>query len=527
MKNKSPENIARICLGGGLVLLAFIVASLLAADSPVTKAAAGPSAVETIPRPAAVDSASLPHQLGSMSCSSTACHGSVQPDRGGPNHNGDLQAPRWRILRTEFLYWLENDPHAGAGAVLYNAQSRRILRNLGALQTSGGREVTTGSYRNTIKGCADCHNPTAAATLERESFQPGGPHDFTSIVGRAVGVDCESCHGPARRWLKPHYRPAWNRFTPQEKESYGMYDTQNLLSRAHKCAECHVGKAGMDVNHDLIAAGHPPLKFEYSAYLDALPKHWDHARERQNMPDYELRTWVAGQLATAQAALRLLAARADASDPAWQRYQPVYPEFAEYDCFACHHDLQSPSWRIQQGFAGRTPGSLTWGGWYFTMLRRLSGPPSAQAIDTLTRTMTNHPVPARKTVRDDAARALAALQRWAEEKNIDAWLNDPDYQARPQMDMGQTLSSFFVERDGTATVDSWDSAVQAYLFLVALHTEQSNRAALGELRQVRAALRYESGYDSPRHFAVDADTAASVPADIRKKLLHIYQMLNN
>ena len=33
------------------------------------------------------------------------------------------------------------------------------------------------------------------------------------------------------------------------------------------------------------------------------------------------------------------------------------PEFSEYNCFACHHDLEGTSWRQQRGYDGRPAGS--------------------------------------------------------------------------------------------------------------------------------------------------------------------------
>src|SRR5207237_7361286 len=69
---------------------------------------------------------------------------------------------------------------------------------------------------------------------------------------------------------------------------------------------------------------------------------------------------------SAQAAAELLADRArHSSEP--QSGGP-WPEFAEYSCYACHHDLSQPSARQKpQHFAGRKLGSLPWGSWYFFM----------------------------------------------------------------------------------------------------------------------------------------------------------------
>jgi hypothetical protein len=46
-----------------------------------------------------------------------------------------------------------------------------------------------------------------------------------------------------------------------------------------------------------------------------------------------------------------------------------WPEFAELECYQCHHDLRSDSWRIARGYAGRTPGGLLPNVSRFTVLR--------------------------------------------------------------------------------------------------------------------------------------------------------------
>src|SRR5262249_45161428 len=119
----------------------------------------------------------------------------------------------------------------------------------------------------------------------------------------------------------------------------------------------------------LIAAGHPRLNFEFGAYHANMPHHWSDARDKDAKygdagPDFEARAWAVGQAVTADAALKLLAHRADKESAPW-------PEFAEYDCFACHHNLQGKSWRQERDLK-RAAGSLTWGTWYFPMPRLLA-----------------------------------------------------------------------------------------------------------------------------------------------------------
>jgi hypothetical protein len=175
------------------------------------------------------------------------------------------------------------------------------------------------------------------------------------------GVGCESCHGAAQDWLTPHYLAAWQQ---ADKKTHAMADTKSLPGRANVCVTCHVGTPDANVDHDLIAAGHPALRFEFSSYLANLPAHWDSKKDKKanstgDYLDFEVRAWAAGQSASLAGAMDLLAYRADpANGKPW-------PEFAELDCFSCHHDLTARSWRQDKDhLEKRKPGSLVWNDWY-------------------------------------------------------------------------------------------------------------------------------------------------------------------
>jgi len=165
------------------------------------------------------------------------------------------------------------------------------------------------------------------------------------------GIGCETCHGHAEKWLARHYERDVSR---AELVSLGMTDTKNLLARGKLCASCHVGSAEQDVSHDLIAAGHPPLRFELASYHDLIRhKHWDDNRERLQTRDYQGQLWASGQAASGQAALELLVARCDSATGTW-------PEFAEYDCFACHQRFRSSK---TAPASNRKPGAPAWSTW--------------------------------------------------------------------------------------------------------------------------------------------------------------------
>jgi hypothetical protein len=127
-----------------------------------------------------------------------------------------------------------------------------------------------------------------------------------------------------------------------------MYDTKDPILRAKKCLTCHLGSGEQIVDHELIAAGHPDLVFELDTFSAALPMHWREPKPQAGNSLPRVRDWAVGQAVALAEGMRLLAARASA---AW-------PEFAELECYQCHHDLRADSWRIQRGYAGRRAGSL-------------------------------------------------------------------------------------------------------------------------------------------------------------------------
>jgi hypothetical protein len=61
--------------------------------------------------------------------------------------------------------------------------------------------------------------------------------------------------------------------------------------------------------------------------------------DHKKYSDFEARAWLLGQVVSAKAALDLLKYRAD------PEHGKPWPEFAEYGCFACHHNLQDQAGR--------------------------------------------------------------------------------------------------------------------------------------------------------------------------------------
>jgi hypothetical protein len=130
-----------------------------------------------------------------------------------------------------------------------------------------------------------------------------------------------------------------------------MYDTRNLESRSEKCLTCHLGTAEKFVDHEMIAAGHPDLTFELGVFTSNMPPHWKMPEEGN--PWREVQAWGIGQAVQLRESLNRLARRASG---------PVWPEYAELDCFACHHSVTRPedSWRQARGYPKRRPGNPPW-----------------------------------------------------------------------------------------------------------------------------------------------------------------------
>jgi hypothetical protein len=382
------------------------------------------AATENVGRGKAVNALPL---VGTASCSARGCHGSVEP-AADPDRCGQNEYTRWA-----------HDRHADAYRVLFDERARNIVKHLGGV-----------SMAHEDPRCLACHVTPPLASLPQNSA-------FVQEE-KLFGVGCESCHGSATNWLVPHTAPDWR----QKKAAYAMPDLADPVLHAKACVGCHIGAAAdkdiplRDVNHDLIAAGHPRLTFEFGSYQANMPAHWRPKKKS------EARLWAVGQIVSAEAALALSAQRATNRTSPW-------PEFAEYDCFACHHGLAEPSWRQTQPRRTR-PGTLPWGTWYFALTRDLAG--DLPALDAFEKTMQT-PSPDRALAVKQAKAALTQLQT----------VRAPTDLARQRV-----LDRF---QSGVLSIDpSWDGAEQIYLALHALSPSE----ALNKLAPERA---FAPGFDSP------------------------------
>jgi Cytochrome c554 and c-prime len=439
---------------------------------------------------------------GAGSCSAVACHGGIAPLAGSA------------VLRNEHTTWISDDRHSRAFQVLFDERSQRIARNL------AGDKDPVPAHEDAR--CLACH------TTPRSDSQVKA-----TVWMNQDGVGCESCHGSAEKWLGPHTTRDWKNIAPAAKEGrFGFTNTKNLVRRVELCAGCHVGQDARDgllprdVNHDLNAAGHPRLIFEFAAYQENQPKHWriDNADAAEAAADFPARAWALGQLVSARAALELLRSRATRvsarSDSALPPALPgpfsghsPWPEFAEFGCFSCHHSLADEPWRRNRVMSGVSPGALAWGSWtyplVFALLEHSTVGDGAKlkvvqsALQSLATEM-SRPMPEVASVTQLADKAIKAIDGVIREFSVRLAVSSP-------------LSGVAVERmiadlnrpEAWSKVASWDHAAQRYLALVPLNQargrldprRQSEQKALSdELHKLLDRLTFPKDFDSPRGF---------------------------
>ncbi|REJ92414.1 MAG: hypothetical protein DWQ35_12205 [Planctomycetota bacterium] len=412
------------------------------------------------PRGAADPPPGRPYFVGSASCATSNCHG-------GPTGEGRKQG-------SEYSWWAQ-DPHSRAYYTLLGKDSQAIVARLRWSQPA-----------HLAEGCLVCH-----ATGDDQAIR-AIPHRL------AEGVGCESCHGAASEWLDLHVGGAWWAASQAEKQRTGFINTDDLRVRAKMCSDCHVGSSDRAVNHDLYAAGHPPLAFEMSAYHTLLPKHWRRDEDkRRHGETFEAQLWLRGQFAAADAALGRLEQFATDQDAAW-------PELAEYNCYSCHHELAEPSWRRDPAHGVGRPGSLVWEAPYAELLAAVIPGEEDHALRRelgLLRAAMHESLPRRETVRAAVQRVRRHLARLANEVG--------DHEASPAA-LSEQLRRL-VQVDSPDATARWSDSTQRYLGVVALRQAVIDVAAAQpelrppwlepvgrELVQLRQRLVFPQGYLSPR-----------------------------
>jgi hypothetical protein len=320
--------------------------------------------------------------MGVGSCAAVQCHGSLR----------ELTTSKAGVRQTEHPHWLFKEKHAKAYEVLLKDRSLVMAKNLNMAEPPAQSER-----------CLVCHAMYAPREARGPKFQ------------LEDGVSCEACHGPAGVWLENHID---RKYEDLLKE--GMYNTRDLAKRAEKCVQCHVGDETRNVDHELIAAGHPDLVFELDTYTAILPPHWRISQDEGGGKD-----WAVGQAVALRESLKRLARRTQ------QPAAPAWPEFAEFECFACHHEVKNVkstyyrrgpdrrlqpvaewpvSWREARGYPG-VAGIPPWNPARYFIFRQFVQVAAPESRNTLEQELNNINTLMAKVGANDPAQIAAAANR--------------------------------------------------------------------------------------------------------------------
>lgn len=398
--------------------------------------------------------ADLPKYTGPGSCASPSCHGGVQV------------RTTTSVQQNEYSTWVVKDKHAHAFAVLTNPVATRMAKILRIDKAEAAPK------------CLACHALSVPEADRARTF------DSTD------GVSCESCHGPASNWLGPHTTKGW---THERSMAAGMRDLRDPVRRAENCLTCHLGTAEKAVDHEMIAAGHPDLYFELTSFTAAMPRHWKEDG-KDDAPFADVRMLVAGQAVQLREQLQRVARNAQGNS---------WPEFADLDCFACHHSLTNAenSWRQDQGYAGRKAGNPPWNLSRYAVLRQIvnemdreGGRRLETEVDKLYAIMSsgnpdrNQAAAQARTTAEAAGRleqqiAAAPFDQGRTQRLLQAIARDGDY----------------ISRQGERAAEQAAMTLQSLYTAYAAQTRASNDA------QIRAALKAlfqqvenPSAYNAPK-----------------------------
>ncbi|HEY6136145.1 MAG TPA: multiheme c-type cytochrome [Thermoanaerobaculia bacterium] len=378
---------------------------------------------------------------GVASCVNSGCHGSTVP----------LGAQR--IRQNEYYTWLHSDRHATAYNVLFNAVSARIARNM---------RLKAKPYQEKV--CLDCHSTNVPKEL------------VSGRIDLEDGVQCEACHGPAGGWRAEHVQEGW---THAQSVQHGMFDLRELRVRAHTCDRCHIGAADRQVDHELIASGHPLLAFELDNYTENMPSHW-------NPNDtHGVRAWAVGQAMGLRDALNNLARHARGE---------TWPEFSDMSCANCHHALRGSAARQERGWPGRA-GLPAWSPQRWAVTRLLV--PNRAALDNAIAT-----VAARVARMNDPAGVAAAADE--ARKLVEAELPRIDAERWSEREVRAMIRAVAGERDFVlrSDVNSAEQIALALQSLAAALTRRRPSLAKGPLMKSIDALfdelKVRDDYDAAR-----------------------------
>jgi hypothetical protein len=241
-----------------------------------------------------------------------------------------------------------------------NILSRRMCDKL----WGSGSVTTPEGYAKFRDNCLTCHG----------GYQPGAQgFDLASLQAARLGIDCLYCHqdGKNDQWVAPHQLPEkWRMLPPETKARAGLRPLTRTAVQAELCMDCHVGNRAknMFVTHEMYAAGHPPIpSIEVQEFCKEMPQHWQSQsdlygslKDFQDRDKYfavnypgvtdannagqvfwDTRNMLIGSLTARKKALDMLVDSVDSHQ---------WADYSLYDCAACHHELESQSYRQLRGF---------------------------------------------------------------------------------------------------------------------------------------------------------------------------------
>jgi hypothetical protein len=257
--------------------------------------------------------------VGVATCGGTTCHGRSVPNREPGSAGAGLEGV---VRQDELMIW--QDPASAAGAhsrayaVLEYDRSEHIMDRLRSSNSADWlNRPATQQPR-----CLGCHS-TAGDPIGGAAYRPA--------TFAAEGVGCESCHGPAARWLNSHYTVRGDHGANLAR---GMTRLEDPAVRANTCLDCHFGNRDQRqfVTHEMMAAGHPRISFELDLFTTLQAHHnEDVDYDRRKTRVSNVHVWAIGQAEALKRSLDLYLSE--------RGRQGIFPEFYFLDCHSCHRPI--------------------------------------------------------------------------------------------------------------------------------------------------------------------------------------------
>jgi hypothetical protein len=208
---------------------------------------------------------------GTGSCAASNCHGAKKPAQ-KPGDPDDT-----------YTIWAAKDKHNKAYNTLTKKESAAIVQKMKLAKATEEPK------------CLGCH----ALKLSKDQLTAKAKYDV------ADGVSCDSCHGPAEKWLEGHDKGTKGGWPHEKSVTMGMYDTKDVYKRAELCVSCHLA-----IEAEMITAGHPSMIFELDSFSANQPPHWKDVKEW-----FGPLAWSTGQAFALKESLQEVSKRAKGNAP--------------------------------------------------------------------------------------------------------------------------------------------------------------------------------------------------------------------